>query len=664
MEDWVWSASEKRRAASYMQRFTDLAGSKFPEVSDYDSLYQWSLDSPSDFWGLLAEYVSIKWISPPERVFIPPKSGGMLGGEWFGGATMNFAHNMLPAFDDKREIIVGYAESGTRQSYDGAKLCNDVARTAQALRKMGVSKGDRVAGVLANVPEALVAMLATASIGAIWSSCSPDFGEGGIIDRLKQVEPKCLFFTESYSYGGRCHSFRETVESCLEVLPSVLCSVSVNIQGLNDQAELAKNTAMLSWGDFLASSGFSDSDAEPLDIDFEPVDFSHPLYIMFSSGTTGVPKCIVHGTGGTLLQHKKELMLHCDLQPSDRLLYFTTCGWMMWNWMASGLSTGATLAVFEGSLNFPRADVLWEFIANEGVTVLGTSPKYLSYCINNKVKPNQIEGTASLRTILSTGAPLLPEHFDWVYEQFPQIHLASISGGTDIISCFMLGNPIKPVHRGQIQGAGLGMAVEAWGEHAGISVKDQKGELICTKPFVSMPVGFWQDPQGVKFREAYFDYYPDREVWRHGDFIEIDSNTGGIVVYGRSDATLNPGGVRIGTAELYRQVESMDEIADSIAVGRNTADGDVEVILFVKLSEGTTWNDVLVSSIKKHIRQQLTPRHVPAAILVVNDIPYTRSGKKVELAVTRAIHGEEIVNLTAIANPESLDQFVNIEWDH
>ncbi len=664
MTDQVWKADESRSSATHMQRFVNLASTKTSRVRDYDTLYRWSIDEPVEFWGVLSEYVSLKWITPPKQVYLPPKkSESILGSEWFLGSQINFAQNMMPSFEDQRELIVCYAEGGQRRSYNGAELCNDVARAAKALRKLGVKKGDCVAGVLSNVPEAMIAMLAVASIGAIWSSCSPDFGLGGIVDRLKQIEPKCLFFTESYSYNGKTHSFRSVAESCLDLLPTVICSVSVNIPGISSEKDGFNRTSMTSWQAFLATSELPKDNAKPLDIDFEPLDFCHPLYIMFSSGTTGVPKCIVHGAGGTLLQHKKELMLHCDLRESDRLMYFTTCGWMMWNWMASGLSTGATLALFEGSLSFPKPDVLWRFVAEEKVTVLGTSPKYLSYCSNHRLEPSKQYDLGGLRTILSTGAPLLPEHFDWVYRQFPKVHLASISGGTDIISCFMLGNPLKPVYRGQIQGPGLGMAVEAWVDEETGSVQNQKGELVCTKPFVSMPVGFWRDPSGEKYRSAYFNFYSSRTVWRHGDFIEFDSNTGGIIVYGRSDATLNPGGVRIGTAEIYRQVESMEQIADSIVVGRNTANGDIDIVLFVKLANGVAWGDELRTAIKEQIRRELTPRHVPALVLEVSDIPYTRSGKKVELAVTRAIHGDDIDNMAAIANPESLDQYTNIEWN-
>jgi acetoacetyl-CoA synthetase len=426
--------------------------------------------------------------------------------------------------------------------------------------------------------------------------------------------------------------------------------------------ETSPHQKLEDWDHFLLSSNLDKQTKEILPIEFVVTHFDHPVYIMFSSGTTGVPKCIIHGAGGTLLQHKKELILHTDIKENDKLFYFTTCGWMMWNWMVSTLSTGASLLTYDGSPGFPDLNVLWKMIEEEEITVFGTSPKYLQACINGKIQPKQKANLTGLKTVLSTGAPLLPEHFNWIYEEVNQdLHLASISGGTDIVSCFMLGNPLLPVVVGEIQSPGLGMAVEAWNED-GHAVVGEKAELVCTKPFVSMPIGFWLDDNGEKYRKAYFDHYKNPVVWRHGDFIEVKKN-GGIVIHGRSDATLNPGGVRIGTAEIYRQVEKMIEIDDSLAVGRQ-ADGDVEVILFVKLAAKIQMNDVLLKKIKTTIRSNLTPRHVPSRIFEINDIPYTRSGKKIEMAVTAVLAGKKVKNRTAMINPTSLGEYEKIYLDN
>jgi acetoacetyl-CoA synthetase len=606
----------------------------------WQDLYDWSIKDVNDFWWHLSEFVEVKWIHNPRTAF--KRGTNIRNGHWFPDGKLNFAENLLPNPTDKI-VMTAIAEGALRKDWTGLKLWNDVARCAGALKAAGVRPGDRVAGVLINGPEAVIAMLASSTIGAIWSSCSPDFGTRGIKDRLAQIMPKVVFATAAYQYGGKIVSnLSQTCEAVVDLMPAPkVITVDHFNRGNDDFSEFCKSKLV--------------DDSKPLPMEFVPRSFGDPQYIMFSSGTTGLPKCIVHGVGGTLLQHKKELMLHSELHPEDRLLFFTTCGWMMWNWMVSALSVGASIVTFDGSPAYPSPELLWNICRDEGVTHFGTSPKFISVCSQHDAQtPLLQKALPKLRTILSTGSPLLPPHYEWVYRHFPDVHLASISGGTDIIGCFMLGNPILPVYSGEIQSPGLGMAIESW-DDSERPVKEEKGELVCVRPFVSMPVGFWNDPDGERYRKAYFDHYQDRDVWRHGDFIEITRH-GGVIVYGRSDATLNPGGVRIGTSEIYRAVENLPGISDSVAVGQDIGD-DVRVILFVKLAVGFTWTDAMALQIKSHIRSQLTPRHVPYKVLPVKDIPYTRSGKKVELAVTKILRGEEVSNKDALANPESLTEY-------
>jgi acetoacetyl-CoA synthetase len=504
----------------------------------------------------------------------------------------------------------------------------EVARIAAGLRELGVKPGDRVAGVLANTTEAIIAMLATTSLGAVWSSCSPDFGPSGIRDRLQQISPKVVFTTRYYFYHGKRIEAESGTRKAVEHLGAPVLTVD-HVTHEDDWKSFGRREAK---------------------VNFAEQNFDDPLYIMFSSGTTGVPKCIVHGVGRTLLQHKKELIVHSDVKAGDRLLYFTTCGWMMWNWMVSTLSCGASLVLFDGSPSHPDVSLLWNICEKEQVTHFGTSPKFLSACLSGNLRLTQ--NLKSIRTILSTGSPLLEHQGAWVYQNLKDVHLASISGGTDILSCFMLGNPNDPVYGGEIQVPGLGMAVESWNEN-GEEVVGEKGELVCTKPFVSMPISFWNDDDGEKYRKAYFDKFPD--VWCHGDFVEI-TERGTIVVFGRSDATLNPGGVRIGTAEIYRQVEQVSGVVDSLAISQ-VWDDDVRMVLFVKLSPTVAFSSELEQQIKNTLRRELTPRHVPQVILAVQDLPYTRSGKKMELAVAQIIRGEEVPNKLALANPECLAEF-------
>ncbi len=638
--EMLWAPRPQQKACA-MQKFMDrMFEEQKISQSNWQALYQWSIRDTNDFWWSLSDFVGIKWIQKPSLAF---KAGANLrSGTWFEHGKLNFAQNLLPA-PTNDIVLIAIAEATARQEWTGLRLWNDVAKCAKALTAAGVEPGDRVAGVLINGPEAVIAMLATAAIGAIWSSCSPDFGSRGIKDRLLQIKPKVIFATASYEYGGkRIANLVQTCEAVVDLVPSPKI---VAVDHFNRSSDEFSHFCRMPSAD----------DSKPLTIDFVPRSFCDPQYIMFSSGTTGLPKCIVHGVGGTLLQHKKELMLHSDLRSKDRMFFFTTCGWMMWNWMLSALSVGSSIVTFDGSPAYPTPELLWDICRQEGVTHFGTSPKFISVCSQYDAQTPLVQRSLpTLRTILSTGSPLLPQHYDWVYRHFPDVHLASISGGTDIIGCFMLGNPILPVYSGEIQAPGLGMAIESWDESEH-PVTGQKGELICLKPFVSMPVGFWNDPNGERYRKAYFDHYGSRDVWRHGDFIEMTRH-GGVIVYGRSDATLNPGGVRIGTSEIYRAVENLQSISDSLAVGQDIGD-DVRVILFVKLAVGVPWTEAMGAQIKAHIRTQLTPRHVPYKVLPVKDIPYTRSGKKVELAVTKLLRGEEVSNKDALANPESLTEY-------
>ncbi len=533
------------------------------------------------------------------------------------------------------------------------ELYKAAASVAASLKEFGVKKGDRIAGFVNNIPESVIGMLGATSLGALWSSCSPDFGHKGVLDRFGQIQPKILFAIESYYYNGKLINCREKIEAIRKSIPSIEKVVLIkrfnDFKGNISSDKLSgKIENSLYYNELLSNT--SDK------IEFVQVPFDHPVYIMYSSGTTGIPKCIVHGGGGTLLQHFKELSLHTNLKREDIITYYTTCGWMMWNWLVSSLSVGAGVYLYDGSPVAPNINTLWKKIEEDRITIFGTSPKYLTMIQKSGIIPKTKFDLSSLKTILSTGSPLSVENFKWVYENVKSdLQLSSISGGTDIISCFMLGNPNLPVYEGEIQCRGLGMKVEAFNEN-GESVVEEKGELVCTKPFPSMPVYFWNDPEGTKYKSAYFDHYPG--VWRHGDYIKI-TKSGGIVVYGRSDATLNPGGVRIGTAEIYRIVEAMDEVTDSLVIGQNWKN-DVRIILFVVLKKDTVLNDKLIEKIKSEIRTNATPRHIPAKVIQVKDVPRTISGKKVELAVTRIIHKEDVENRDALANPESLDQYKKI----
>jgi acetoacetyl-CoA synthetase len=575
-------------------------------------------------------------MAPPDPV---------LGPAWFSGTQLNFAENLL-RFRDDATAVISWNESGRQQRLTFAELAGEVSRIATALRDMGVGVGDRVAGFMPNIPETIIAMLATTTLGAVWSSCSPDFGVQGLLDRFGQITPKVLICADGYRYSGKAIDCLARVRDIAQRIPSIQHVIIVPY--LAERLDPSSVPRAVRW-DSLRRCG----DA-PV---FVRMPFDHPVYIMYSSGTTGLPKCMVHGAGGTLLQHLKELVLHTDLKRSDRIFYFTTCGWMMWNWMVSSLAVAATVVLYDGSPLHPAPDVLWNLLQEERVTVFGTSAKYLALSEKAGLEPKTSHDLTSLRAILSTGSPLADHSYDYVYDQVKgDVHLASISGGTDIISCFALGNPTAPVYRGELQCRGLGMQVQVF-DAAANAVSETPGELVCTGTFPSMPIYFWNDADGSRYRTAYFDYFPG--VWRHGDWAELTAHDG-VIIYGRSDATLNPGGVRIGTAEIYRQVERLPEVIESVAVGQELgegAHGDVRIVLFVRLREGVTMSDELVQKIKAHIRINTTPLHVPKVVVQIADIPRTISGKITEIAVREVIHGRPVTNIEALANPASLDLF-------
>jgi acetoacetyl-CoA synthetase len=645
MKKPLWTPSAERIAAANLTRYRGyLKEKKGLNFTGYDDLYQWSVTEIAAFWETIWDFCGVIATKPYDQVLVDGDK--MPGAKWFTGARLNFAENLLRYRDNRTALVFkGEQQEAVRITY--AELYDRVARLAKSLRDLGVSAGDRVAGFVPNMTETVIAMLATTSIGAIWSSCSPDFGIKGVLDRFGQIEPKVVFTANGYAYNGKTFDSLERIRDILNRLPTVEKVVVIPYTEENPDISMIKNAVL--FGDFLApESG--------LEIDFAQLPFDHPLYIMYSSGTTGVPKCIVHGAGGTLIQHLKEHVLHCDLTRDDTLFYFTTCGWMMWNWMVSGLAVGVKLVLFDGSPFYPDGGVLFKLTEDEGITIFGTSAKYLASVQKAGIKPGAEYNLSTLKTICSTGSPLSAESFAFVYREIKEdLDLASISGGTDIISCFALGNPTLPVYSEELQCRGLGMKVEAWDEN-GNPVYNQKGELVCTAPFPSMPIYFWNDPENEKYLDAYFRTYPG--VWHHGDYIMI-TDTGGVIFYGRSDATLNPGGVRIGTAEIYRQVETIPEVKDSLVIGQDW-ENDVRVILFVVLAEGVEMTEELEKRIKTTIRENTTPRHVPAKVIPVADIPYTISGKKVELAVRRVIHGQPVTNKDALANPEALDNFKNL----
>jgi len=645
MTDPLWNPSNENIERSNITAFIRFVNDRYAKAfTGFDDLYGWSIEDIPEFWESVWEFVGIRASVSYDSVL---KNRVMPGASWFEGTRLNFAENLLSKRGDKPALVFVRDGGNGREELTYNQLYTAVAKMARFLADSGVRSGDRVAGFMPNRMESVISMLAAASMGAIWSSCSPDFGFQGVIDRFGQIEPRVLVTCDGYHFNGRPFDCLAKVGKVVEKIDSIERVVMVPY--VNDSPNMAGFSDAVLWSEALAN--------DASEVKFAQLPFDHPLFIMYSSGTTGVPKCIVHGAGGTLLQHAKELILHTDLSHKDTIFYFTTCGWMMWNWVVSSLFAGSTVVLYDGSPAYPDKSVLWRMAQDLGITVFGTSAKYLSMMAKSKFRPGEECDLKNLRAILSTGSPLSIESFHWVYEAVKSdLQLSSISGGTDIISCFMLGSPVSPVYPGEIQKLGLGMKVEAWDEY-GRPVIGEKGELVCTEPFPSMPIGFWDDGDGSKYHEAYFDHYPG--VWRHGDYIEITEN-GGAIIYGRSDATLNPGGVRIGTAEIYRQVESVEEVMDSIVVGQSWGN-DVRVILFVVLRDGVELDEQFIARIKERIRTNTTPRHVPAMIIQVPDIPRTISGKKMEISVRKVIHGEVVKNTDAMANPDSLLHFKDLK---
>jgi len=638
----IWQPSRQRVEAANLTRFIRAVEDAWRiPVGDYPTLYRWSIEQPERFWMTLWSFVGV--VCEQRGDCVLRDGDRMPGACWFPDARLNFAENLLRRRDGAPALVFR-GEDRVARSLSFAELYDAVSRLRRQLQAWGVQAGDRVAGYLPNMPETVVAMLSTTSLGAIWSSCSPDFGIQGAVDRFGQIEPVVLFAADGYRYGGRWWDMTERVEGIRAQIPSLRNVVIASYAGSGAPAEGVPNAVRY-------SDALDAFDAEA--IDFESFPFNHPLYILYSSGTTGAPKCIVHSAGGILLQHLKEHRLHVDLKPGDRFFYFTTCGWMMWNWLVSGLASEATLLLYDGSPFHPDGNTLFELAESERMKVFGTSAKFIDALAKAEIEPVRTHDLSSLETMLSTGSPLVAESYDYVYSKIkPDLCLASISGGTDIVSCFVAGNPIGPVWRGEIQVRCLGVRVEIYDE-GGRSVVGEKGELVCTAPIPSMPLGFWNDPEGEAYRAAYFERFPG--VWCQGDFAEINER-GGIILYGRSDAVLNPGGVRIGTAEIYRQVEQLDEVLESVAIGQDWR-GDVRVVLFVRLRDGIELDASLVDRIRTRIREQASPRHVPARVIQVSDIPRTRSGKIVELAVRDVVHGRAVANREALANPEALDLF-------
>ncbi len=637
----LWTPGEERVSSALVTAFREQCRDRYGlSLPDYPALYDWSLAEPGRFWRQVWDFCGVAGDGPLDSVL--SDGDRMPGARWFPDVRLNYAENLLAdrAAADS-EALVFRGEDGATSRLTWSQLRRASAAVAAALRADGIGPGDRVAGFLPNLPETVIAMLGAASVGAVWSSCSPDFGVEGVVDRFGQIQPRVLFVADGYRYGGREFDSLATVRLLMDKLPSVERLIVVPFLGR--AAELPAKSCL--WEDYTAPY----QDAQPV---YTRLPFDHPLFIMFSSGTTGLPKCMVHAAGGTLLQHLKEHQLHCDLRPGDRLFYFTTCGWMMWNWLVGGLASGATVMLYDGHPMLPPTTI-WDYAAAEGVEVLGASARWLAACEKAGLRPRASHDLSRLRAILSTGSPLAPESFDYVYRDVhPDVQLSSISGGTDIISCFVLGSPVLPVRRGELQCRGLGMAVAVWDE-TGMPVTEAKGELVCTRPFPSMPISFWNDADGSRYHEAYFAKYPG--IWCHGDFAELTAS-GGMVIHGRSDAVLNPGGVRIGTAEIYRVVEQFPEVLESLLVGL-AREGDVIIALFVKLQPECTLDAELTATIQRRIRDEKTPRHVPAIVRQVPDIPRTRSGKIVELAVRNILHGRPVENEDALANPESLAAF-------
>ena len=643
MEKTLWKPHNKKQ--SQMYDFLNQMNAKYNlEITNYNELHKWSVENISVFWKEIWNYSKIVYSRPYTKVV--RDLDNMINSKWFLDSRLNFAENLLQFKDDK--IAIYYKnEDKELCTLSYADLYKKVERLCHSLREIGVKENDRVVGYLPNIPETIIAMLATTSIGAIWSSCSPDFGVKGVLDRFQQIDPKILFVSNGYQFKGKQFDLSEKVSKIIEGLPSLKGTIIIKNIKTNSLPQL--NEDAIDFNNFMAK------DPDPLT--FAQLPFDHPLYIMYSSGTTGIPKSIVHSSGGTLIQHKKELQLHCNLKREDCIFYFTTCGWMMWNWLVSSLSVGASIVLYDGSPFYPNNYILWKLAEKVNISIFGTSAKYLELCKKNNLKPITETNLSSLKTILSTGSTLAEESFDFVYKNVKQdVLLGSISGGTDIISCFALSNPILPVKRGEIQCLGLGMNVKSYNEN-GESLINEKGELVCASAFPSMPIYFWNDKHKKKYHDTYFNKY--KQVWNHGDYISIFSS-GSLKIYGRSDATLNPGGVRIGTSEIYRIVSEIDFIKDSIIIGQNWR-GDQRIILFIELNDKKELNTSMKEEIRIRIKQNSSPKHVPSKIIAVKGIPYTISGKKVELAVKKIVEGKKVDNKDSLQNPLTLEYFKNIQ---
>ena len=640
MNNRVWQPQNPK--ATRMWAFLQMVAKKHQQdFTSYADLHAWSVENPALFWHDIQLFFNLTFDTPPRHIL--SHYDHMIEATWFDGATFNYAETLLSR-NDNHPAIISIDENGTRETLSYQELNLAVAACAAGLKALGIGQGDTVAAVLPNVSYTVIAFLASASLGAIWASCSPDFGVHAAVDRLGQIEPKLLLVADGHQYHGKRHHDLAKAKEIIQLMPSVKHMIVCPV--LEKKADLTSLSQAIHWHDFIKPT------PNP---EFTSLPFSHPLYVLFSSGTTGKPKCIVHGAGNVLLQHLKELGLHTDINAQDNLCFYTTCGWMMWNWMVSVLALGATLTLYEGSPLYPDTLLLFQLIDEEQISVFGASAKFISTVEKNNTYPATSYPLSKLRCLLSTGSPLLPKNYDFVYQHIKKdVQLSSISGGTDIVSCFALGNPILPVYRGELQCLGLGMDVKVYDE-AGRSVHNERGELVCTRPFPSMPLTFWNDEDAKQYKKAYFARFPG--VWAHGDYAAITKH-GGLIIYGRSDAVLNPGGIRIGTAEIYRQVEKINDILDSVVIGQNWQD-DIRIVLFVKLRPGCTLNDELCTQIRQTIRSHASPRHVPARILEVPDIPRTINNKVVELAVRQTVHGEAIENTESIMNPEALDYFKN-----
>jgi acetoacetyl-CoA synthetase len=649
----LWEPSAQRRREANLTRFIEQVNAVHRlDIQSYPQLWEWSISRIPDFWAAVWEFAEIRASRPYAQIV--DDLGAFPGARWFPGARLNFAENLL-RYADERPAFIFRGENVKSATMSYAELRVAAGRVAAALRKAGVRAGDRVAGYMPNLIETAVAMLGTTGIGAVWASCATDIGPAAAVERLGQIEPKVLFTVDGYFYKGRQFDTRGNAAEVAAAIPGLRRVVVVPYA--TERPDLSRIPRAVPYDEFLESSDPGPRTPDP--VSFEQFPFDHPLYVMFSSGTTGKPKCMVQGAGGVLINHLKELLLHTDLKREDRIVYLTTCSWMMWNWLLSSLAVGATVVLYDGNPNYPDAHAMWRLVEDQRITVFGCSASYITFLRGQGIRPGADHDLSSLTQISQTGSALSAEGFEYVYDAIkPDLHFNSISGGTDINGCFAAGNPISPVYAGELQGPALGMKVRAYDE-CGHAVLDRPGELVCEAPAPSMPLFFWDDPDGRKYFDAYFAYYPQRRVWRHGDYVTMHSDTGGVTFHGRSDTVLKPSGVRIGTAEIYNVVEKLDGIADSLAVGQDTH-GDQRIVLFVKLSEGTALTEELQARIRQTLREGASPRHVPALILEAPDIPYTLNMKKVESAVTNILNGRPVVNRDALINPESLDYYVRI----